>query len=246
VGLITTPAEATLLARELVADIERYNDSMISTGRVPRAAIQEGRALFRARVTPGLYPLFEQALGNTALAAEAEGLADPADQGPVTDGALERAGLPTRRKVVARIVIGLLVAGFAVLVGKSVLRAHFAEVLARLPIAQVGVPAEARAALPGPATLTVAVAADVVKWSGSSCLILDVEAFRGDTRVGQVSCCGWRPRRGSTGSALIVYRTTSDCDLALPAGGADRVKVATRFSRPGALSLDGLEVRIEK
>jgi hypothetical protein len=45
---------------------------------------------------------------------------------------------------------------------------------------------------------------------------------------------------------MIVYRTTSDCDLAIPAGGADRVKVASRFSHPGALSFEGLEIRIEK
>ena len=245
-ALIASPEAATQLARELVADIERYNDSTIAAGRVPRAAIQEGRAVFRARVEPALYPRFERALGNTALAPEAEGLAAPVDEGPVTAAALARAGLPTRQKWVARIVIGVLVVGFAVLVARSALRSYFVEVLARLPIAQVGVPVEARATLPGPSTRTVAVAADVVKWSGRSCLMLDVEAFRGDARVAQVSCCGWRPKRGSTGSAMIVYRTTSDCDLAIPAGGADRVKVATRFSHPGALSFEGLEIRIEK
>ena len=98
-ALIAAPEEATLLAREMVADIERYNDSAISSGRVPREAIREGRALFRARVVPELDPLFEQALGNTALAPEAEPLPSLTGDAPVTDQALERAGLPTRLRL---------------------------------------------------------------------------------------------------------------------------------------------------
>jgi hypothetical protein len=239
---VSSPEEATLLARELVADIERYNESVIESGRVPRQAIREGRALFRARVEPGLHPLFERALGNSGLAVEAEPLA-ALDDGVVTDRALERAGLPTRRSWIWRLATGVGVT----LVGAFVLWQilHPAEVLARLPIAQVGVPVEVRATMPGPKH-TVAVAADVVRWSDGSCLMLDVEAFKGEARVAQYSCCGWRSRRGGWGSAVLAYKTTSACTLALPAGGADRVKVATRLTRPDGPKFEGLEVRIEK
>jgi len=239
---ITAAEEAHLLAREMVADVERWNDSMISTGFVPRTAIREARAQFQARVAPELHPLFEQALANSGLADEAQPLPS-LDDGVVTDRALERAGLPTRRAWIWKLATGVGVA----LVGAYVLWQilYPPEVLARLPVAQVGVPVEVRATLPGPKH-TVAVAADVVKWSDGSCLMLDVEAFRGEARVAQYSCCGWRARRGGWGTAVLMYTSTSACRLNLPAGGADRVKVGTRLVHAGAITFEGLEIRVEK
>jgi hypothetical protein len=115
-----------------------------------------------------------------------------------------------------------------------------------VPIATPGTGGETPLAVQGPTTLTVAVAADGVKWSGRSCLMLDVEAFRGGTSVARYSCCGWRPKRGSNGSALLVYRSNDECDLAVPTGGVDRVRVGTRLDPPGRLTFEGLEIRVER
>ncbi len=72
--LIERPDGAARLARALVADLLLYNRALIEAGGDVSGAVEEARALFVARVAPGLDRLFDDALGDQPpLAAYARG-----------------------------------------------------------------------------------------------------------------------------------------------------------------------------
>lgn len=70
-ALIDTPEAARRLSRAIASDISLYNEEKITTGIQSDSLfdeiddeIEEGRALFKSRVAPELYPLnfYERAL----------------------------------------------------------------------------------------------------------------------------------------------------------------------------------------
>src|SRR3954453_21067932 len=61
-ALIDTEEAGRRLARVILSDIRLYNREKIQSGADLKAELQEGYALFRSRVVPGLLPLFESAL----------------------------------------------------------------------------------------------------------------------------------------------------------------------------------------
>jgi hypothetical protein len=127
-SLIDAPDQAVNLARDMVFDLERDHDSQISRGFIPRQAVQEARAAFRARVVPGLHPAFESALASSSLAREAEvAVHDPAAAADLPPSRVPR----SRTKVLA----GLgMIAAFAVVIGWAVFTRHEPVVLARVPL----------------------------------------------------------------------------------------------------------------
>jgi hypothetical protein len=75
-ALIDKPERARQLARAIASDLTLYHDAKILTGierdtlfDVMRDEIEEGRALFKSRVTPEIYALnqYERALVDVML-----------------------------------------------------------------------------------------------------------------------------------------------------------------------------------
>jgi hypothetical protein len=64
-ALIHDPAAARRLADQLVSDLRLYHGA---SSVLPQPAIVEARTLYRSRVEPPLYPLFEEALEAPASA----------------------------------------------------------------------------------------------------------------------------------------------------------------------------------
>jgi hypothetical protein len=87
-GVIETEEAAKRLARVIVSDIEIYNRDKFQAGADLTHAIEEGRALFRSRVAPELFPLFTTVLEDRRASKKANAAAAAAPQ-PV---AAERSG----------------------------------------------------------------------------------------------------------------------------------------------------------
>jgi hypothetical protein len=122
-------------------------------------------------------------------------------------------------------------------------------VLARLPLPGAIGSGEMPLAVPGAAVVKLAVAADSVSYSGKGCLDLEAQALKGSAVVGSVSCCAWYPRhirKARSGWLAPIYRQRDECNLPVPAGGADRLRVSTRFHGDGKLSFEGFEIRAER
>ena len=66
-GIIDTEEAAARLARVIISDIELYNAKKIAAGLDLATEIDEGRALFKSRVSGELLPVFENALANKGL-----------------------------------------------------------------------------------------------------------------------------------------------------------------------------------
>src|SRR5687767_7103827 len=66
-ALIDTEEAAQRLARVIASDIELYGREKIRAGEALTREIDEGYALFRSRVVPGLVPLLEVALADKGL-----------------------------------------------------------------------------------------------------------------------------------------------------------------------------------
>jgi hypothetical protein len=66
-GIIDTEEAAARLARVILSDIELYNAKKIAAGLDLTAEIDEGRALFKSRVSGELLPVFENALASKNL-----------------------------------------------------------------------------------------------------------------------------------------------------------------------------------
>jgi hypothetical protein len=242
-SLIAAPDQAANLARDMVFDLERDHDSQISRGSIPRQAVQAARAAFRARVVAGLHPVFESALASSSLAREAESASlDPAAAADLPPSRVPRA----RTKVLAGVG---MIAFFGVIIGWVVLTRHEAVVLARVPLPGAIGSGEVPLAVPGAAVVKLAVAADSVSYSGKGCLDLEAHALKGNAVVGRVSCCAWYPthvRRARSGWLAPIYRQRDACNLQVPAGGADRLRVSTRFHGDGKLAFEGFEIRAEQ
>jgi hypothetical protein len=247
-GLIEAPQEAANLARDVVYDLERGYESQIASGIVPRQAVRDARATFRARVAPALHAAFEAALSCSSLAGEVEGAA------PAAAGARGVAGVPPSSRIALKgrgKVIGALVmlGFFAVIVVWTIAKVPDPVVLARVALAQTSGSGEASLAVAGPAEVKIAVAADSVSWNGRTCLEIDAQALKGGAVVARMSCCGWSPRgrgAGGAGHAFPIYAQRTGCVLKVPAGGMERLRVATRLGAGGTLKFEGLEIRAEQ
>jgi hypothetical protein len=66
-GSINTEEAARRLARVILSDIEIYNRERPKPGETLEAQIEEGRRLFKSRVTPDLLPVFGLVLADRAL-----------------------------------------------------------------------------------------------------------------------------------------------------------------------------------
>lgn len=74
-SLIESPGQAARLAQAILTDIRRYNQKKLNAGVDLGREIGEGRALYRRRVDPTHYAVFETAVDafitQTATAADA-------------------------------------------------------------------------------------------------------------------------------------------------------------------------------
>jgi hypothetical protein len=154
----------------------------------------------------------------------------------------EAAGVPPRSSNVVIILVLVSVIVGAILIVRSLIGAVGGEVLARVPIAKVGDPADAPFAAAGNARLAFSVRADTCKWSGTNCLTLDVDALRGDETVAHVTCCGYRTSGG--GTVWSTEQHNDACQLDIPASGADRLRVSTKLEHPRELTFEKLEVLV--
>jgi len=66
-GSINTEEAARRLARVILSDIELYNRERPKQGETLEAQIEEGRRLFKSRVTPDLLPVFALVLADRAV-----------------------------------------------------------------------------------------------------------------------------------------------------------------------------------
>jgi len=66
-GSINTEEAARRLARVILSDIELYNRERPKQGETLEAQIEEGRRLFKSRVTPELLPVFALVLADRAV-----------------------------------------------------------------------------------------------------------------------------------------------------------------------------------
>jgi hypothetical protein len=81
-GLIEKEEAARRLARVILSDIELYNVEKVRAGHDLRREISEGYRLFRSRVSPGLVPLFVEAVEQKGRGGNAAFAIPPGSLGP--------------------------------------------------------------------------------------------------------------------------------------------------------------------
>src|SRR4051794_2996638 len=85
VRLIDSEEGARRLSRVILSDIELYNKERIRVGASLASEIEEGRRLFRSRVAPDLFPLFETVLADKKFGGG--GAASPVAAAPAAPAA---------------------------------------------------------------------------------------------------------------------------------------------------------------
>jgi hypothetical protein len=80
--MISDPAQARRLARAIASDIKLYNEDKLAGGQDLSAEIDEGRALYRARVDSALMQPYEQAILELGLRGTSRPSRRPPPPGP--------------------------------------------------------------------------------------------------------------------------------------------------------------------
>lgn len=83
---INTISAAKRFAEAILADVRVYNADAIQRGDDLSHEIAEARALYQGRVKPLLFPLFEQALANSGIRAQALGVVGRHAAAATSDG----------------------------------------------------------------------------------------------------------------------------------------------------------------
>lgn len=86
-SLIESPGQAARLAQAILTDIRRYNQKKLSAGADLGREIGEGRALYRRRVDPTHYAVFETAV-DEFITQTASATADTREGTPMKHPAL--------------------------------------------------------------------------------------------------------------------------------------------------------------
>ena len=79
---------------------------------------------------------------------------------------------------------------------------------------------------------------------GENELRLQVSLLRGGAVVASTECSGASFRGRSSGGCQSTFHNS--CPITAPDGGADTVRVATRFAKPTPITLVGLELRVHE
>lgn len=240
---IDSPLEAEALARSIIRELEYGDRANVRGGHV-----QHARTQFRARVVPERFDDFERALVGAGFGWAAE---PGTPESPLHPDELEVAGVPRRASNLPAIVgisLAVVIGGVLVyFVGGAILRSATRKTVARAPIAAIGQGGVATYAAPPGTELWFSVGADECSWSGYNCIMLEIEAIKGEATVARRTCCGYSVK-SSMGSAFGgTSQTRDDCVLRVPSPGADRFRVATRLSRPqSSLTCSGMEIGIRR
>jgi len=240
-ALIDEANAAVRLARSIVADLELYHGAQIAAGALPVQAIEEGRQLFRSRVVPSRYAVFEVTLSQSRLAAAA--LPVSPEERAAIEQAL-RASPRSKLRFVRYAITAVFGLGALAFFGYMLLNMYGGELVATVPIEGAGRSGQVPLQVPPGATLKFMVAASKTSSSGANQLLLEVQALKGDEPVATMSCIGYRFKRA--GTAWGVASFNDDCQLVV-AGGADGVRIRTHLSQPGVgASFEGLEIRVRR
>ena len=167
-------------------------------------------------------------------------------QEPTTEE-LERAGIPTRRTTLLKVlgtVVGVALFGYVFVYRMFVASPIYANKIARIDVAGWDSPATASVQAHGKRKLFFVLTADEYTYSGGNRIYLKAEGLRAGQVVVTVDCMAKRLKDvawGNQGGSSAHY---DECDMALPPEGVDAMRVTLRRSNPGN-RLDVARQRVE-
>lgn len=106
------------------------------------------------------------------------------------------------------------------------------------------VPSQSEIALDVPAARTISFDVYIEKYhhDATNDLRLKVSLLRGGAVVASTECSGSTFRSKSRSGCQSTQ--LGACPIMAPVGGADRVRIETRFAEASAITIEGLEIRV--
>lgn len=119
----------------------------------------------------------------------------------------------------------------------------FKPSLATVSIAALDRPAEQPVALAANARVGFGMRLSAFTYAGPDYVVIRVELLRAGAVVAQMRCRAF-DFEGSAGGGTAVTSYNSDCQMTVPAGGADRIRAVASQEGAGSLSMTGITLPV--